>query len=147
MEEEEVMEEEEALRLDVEAIEWSSRSRSPLSPRPSLWLPVCICDVPGPRDDELAFVAASLRTLDTSECIWPVCVCGNGTFADRGVDPSLAAGDFLEVPAELGFVFVLGLEVGLEGIRGPMGVRMSGEPGILSVVEVEPVEIDEGLWV
>lgn len=62
------------------------------------------------------------------------------------MDPSLVVepGDRLDVP-------------GLEGIRGPIGVRMSGEPGILNVVllfelglelELEAVEVEivDGLW-
>lgn len=64
--------------------------------------------------------------------------------AEEGVDPSLVVepGDRLDVP-------------GLEGIRGPIGVRMSGEPGILNVVllfelelELEAVEVEmvDGLW-
>lgn len=155
--------EEEALRLEVDAIEVSSLSLSPLSPLPSLSLsfpslcppPVCICELPGPRDDELAFVAANRLTLDTSECacIWfPVCGNGNGTVVDNGVDPSLVEPiDFLdEVTFELEWLEWWVLELELEGMRGPTGVLISGEPGILSVVEMEGVDvevkIDDGLW-
>lgn len=59
------------------------------------------------------------------------------------MDPSLVVepGDRLDVP-------------GLEGIRGPMGVLMSGEPGDLDVVlfklglELDAVEVEivDGLW-